>query len=122
MKRFVLHKHSDYGPTHWDLMLELDEALATWRISVDPLVISSGDQIETARIHDHRKAYLDHSGEVSGARGRVDMQDSGHLSVAEGDDDLWTFELFGSVLQGRFEMRRGSYDDGRWILQKVADQ
>jgi len=122
MRRFVLHKHSGYGPTHWDLMLEIDGALATWRIDADPLAISPGGRIEAARIHDHRKAYLDYSGEVSGARGRVDPQDSGQLSVASGDDDLWTFELGGSVLRGRFELRRISGDDDRWVLQPVVDQ
>ena len=122
MRRFVLHKHSGYGPTHWDLMLEIDDALATWRIDADPLAISPDGQIEAARIHDHRKAYLDYSGEVSGARGRVDPQDSGQLSIASGDDDLWTFELGGSVLRGRFELRCISGDDDRWVLRPVVDQ
>ena len=120
MRRFVLHKHGGYGPTHWDLMLEIDDALATWRIGVDPLAISPDGEIDTARIHDHRKAYLDYSGEVSGGRGRVASQDSGGLSIASCDDDLWTFELGGSILQGRFELRRIA--DDRWMLQKIVDQ
>jgi len=120
MRRFVLHKHSGCRPVHWDLMLEIDDALATWRIGVAPLAISPGRQIEAERIHDHRKAYLDYSGEVSGGRGRVEPQDSGQLSVSSDDYDLWTFELGGTILQGRFELRRIA--DDRWTLQRVVDQ
>ena len=120
MRRFVLHKHSGCGEVHWDLMLEIDDALATWRIGADPLAISPGGRIETARIHDHRKAYLDYSGAVSGGRGRVEPQDSGPLSVTSDDDDLWTFELGGTILQRRFELRRIA--DDRWTLQRVVDQ
>jgi len=121
MRRFVLHKHSDCGPVHWDLMLEIDDALATWRIAADPLAISPGGLIEAARIHDHRKAYLEYAGPVSGRRGRVEPQDSGQLSVTFCDDDLWTFELAGARLQGRFELRRIARDDDMWTLQRVLD-
>ena len=118
----MLHKHSGYGPVHWDLMLEIDDALATWRIEADPLAISPVGRIEATRIHDHRKAYLDYAGEVSGQRGRVAPQDSGQLSVTSGDGDLWTFKLGGSILQGRFELRRIDCDDDRWVLRRVVDQ
>ncbi|MDP6542787.1 MAG: DNA polymerase ligase N-terminal domain-containing protein [Phycisphaerae bacterium] len=117
----MLHKHSGCGEVHWDLMLEIDDALATWRIAADPLGISPGGRIEAARIHDHRKAYLDYSGPVSGRRGRVELQDSGQLSVAFCDDNLWAFELGASRLQGRFELRRDGHDDDKWTLQRVMD-
>jgi len=119
MKRFVLHRHSRFGPTHWDLMLEIDDALATWRIGAETLSILPGGEIDAARIQDHRKAYLDYSGAISGGRGRVEPHDSGQLAVTSEDIDLWTFELCGSILQGPFELRRIS--DDRWTLQWVAD-
>jgi len=121
MRRFVLHKHSGCGPVHWDLMLEIDDALATWRIAADPLGISPGGRIEAARIHDHRKAYLEYAGPVSGGRGRVELQDSGQLSVTFCDDDLWTFELSCSKLQGRFELRRVGCAGDAWTLERVLD-
>ena len=104
-------------------MLEAGDALATWRVADDPLGMSPGQRFEAAKIHDHRKAYLDYSGEISGGRGRVDMQDSGELSLASCDDDLWAVELGGTVLRGRFELRRVVGDN--WTLEKmekVADQ
>ncbi|MCP4375845.1 MAG: hypothetical protein GY794_06685 [bacterium] len=113
----MLHRHSDYGPTHWDLMLEVDDALATWQIESDPLAMLPAEPITATRIHDHRKAYLDYSGQVSGGRGRVAVADSGQLTVASEDDNLWTFELRGSILQGRFELRAVSGNDNRWTLR-----
>ena len=122
MRRFVLHKHSGYGPTHWDLMLEIDEALATWRIAADPLAASPGEPIEAVRIHDHRKAYLDYEGDVSNDRGEVRAQDAGALSDLSCDADLWTFESGGAILKGRFEMRRVDADADAWVLRGVMDQ
>ena len=121
MRRFVLHRHSGCRPVHWDLMLETGDALATWRITADPLAISPGGPIEAIRIHDHRKAYLDYAGAISGDRGRVEPQDSGQFSVTSDDDDLWTFELSGARLHGRFELRRIAGDDAGWTLRQVAD-
>ena len=103
-------------------MLEAGDALATWRIADDPLGVSPGDEIRAVRIHDHRKAYLDYAGEVSGGRGRVAPQDTGRLSVASCGEDLWAFELGGAVLQGRFEMRRAAGDEDAWVLRGIMDQ
>jgi len=122
MRRFILHKHSGCGPTHWDLMLEDGQSLATWRIAEDPLAVPRGESIEAVRIHDHRKAYLDYRGEVSGGRGRVDPQDAGALSLASSREDVWTFELGGAVLKGRFEMRRISPGGDKWMLRVTMDQ
>ncbi len=122
MKRFVLHKHSGHGPTHWDLMLEIDQALATWRLGEDPLAVSPGSQVDALKIHDHRKAYLDYVGQVNRGRGRVDPQDAGRLNVVSCDEGLWTFELSGAVLQGRFELRRVDAGTDSWTLRGIMDQ
>jgi hypothetical protein len=103
-------------------MLEIEQTLATWRIADDPLAISPGEQIRAVRIHDHRKAYLDYVGDVSGGRGRVEPQDAGRLSVGSRGGDLWTFELSGAVLQGRFEMLRIAGDEDAWVLREIMDQ
>ena len=93
-------------------MLETHAALATWSLQADPLAAMP---LQAVQIHDHRKAYLDYSGPVSGDRGRVDPQDSGTLTVISREENLWTFELGGTVLSGRFELRRVAGD--RWMFQ-----
>ena len=107
MSRFVIHRHSGYGPVHWDLMLECGEALATWRIEADPLTASSGRPIEATRIAGHRKAYLDYEGPIAGGRGRVDVVDRGQLHILSSSKDLWELELDGEIFCGRFELLRG---------------
>jgi hypothetical protein len=103
-------------------MLEVDQALATWRLGEDLLEISPGAEVDAIKIHDHRKAYLDYTGEVNRDRGRVDPQDAGQLNVVSCDEGLWTFELSGAVLQGRFELRRIPAGRDSWTLREIMDQ
>jgi hypothetical protein len=73
MPRYVILEH-DHPRRHWDLMLEVGEALRTWRLEGWP---ENGVQIRAEPIGDHRIAYLDYEGPVSGNRGRVQRRDEG---------------------------------------------
>jgi hypothetical protein len=77
MPRFVILDH-DHPVPHFDLMLESGEKLRTWRLLGDP---SSINTIPAELLGDHRIAYLDYEGPVSGGRGRVCRWDSGDYSV-----------------------------------------
>ena len=79
MRRSVLLLHTglppDRGPgDHLDWMLERDAAasrrLVTFRLEVRPDTPDRSDFV-AERIADHRVAYLDHEGPVSGGRGTV---------------------------------------------------
>lgn len=73
MPRYVILEH-DHPRRHWDLMLEAGEALCTWRLEAWP---EDGVRIRAEPIGQHRKAYLDYEGTVSGGRGRVQRRDMG---------------------------------------------
>jgi DNA polymerase Ligase (LigD) len=73
MPRYVILEH-DHPTRHWDLMLEADGALRTWRLAAWP---QDGMRIRALPIGDHRLAYLDYEGPVSGDRGRVQRRDEG---------------------------------------------
>jgi len=73
MPRYVILEH-DHPRRHWDLMLEAGEALLTWRLEAWP---KDGVRIRAEPIGDHRTAYLDYEGPVSGNRGRVQRRDEG---------------------------------------------
>lgn len=63
--RFVLLHHTGAPDgDHYDLMLERDGTLATWRVASPAL---DGAR----RIQDHRRAYLDYEGPLSEGRGEV---------------------------------------------------
>src|SRR5262245_44157065 len=79
MPRFVILEHDPL--LHWDLMLERDGVLRTWRLAESP-----GDSTAVAAgvSFDHRLVYLDYEGPISGNRGVVRQWDRGtYLVVVE---------------------------------------
>ena len=78
MPRFVILEH-DHPFPHWDLMLEAGAALQTWRLAEPP---TAGLAIDAASLSDHRPAYLDYEGPVSGERGTVRRWDAGVFTEA----------------------------------------
>jgi hypothetical protein len=72
MPRYVVLQHlmppSSGRESHYDLMLERDGMLLTWAITELP---QAGLRTAAKRLPDHRPAYLDYEGPVSGDRGEV---------------------------------------------------
>jgi hypothetical protein len=75
--RFVILKHTANGQTHFDLMLEVEgqQKLRTLQLPRWPLEV--GESCAAKQIGDHRRAYLEYEGEVSGGRGVVARVASG---------------------------------------------
>ncbi|HEV2971076.1 MAG TPA: DNA polymerase ligase N-terminal domain-containing protein [Pirellulales bacterium] len=63
---------------HWDLMLESGAALRTWALAAEP---ASDILIAAEQLPDHRLAYLDYEGPISGDRGTVIRWDAGHFEL-----------------------------------------
>jgi hypothetical protein len=76
MPRFVILEH-DHPSLHWDLMLQAGDVLQTWRLAHAP---KQGVIIEATALGDHRLAYLDYEGPVSGGRGVVKRWDCGEFT------------------------------------------
>ena len=110
MPRFVILEH-DHPALHWDLMLERGGALQTWRLARPPLRPHAA--ILAAALPDHRLAYLDYEGPVSGDRGTVTRWDRGEYEPTETADEL-ILNLAGERVQGRASLRllRG----GEWVF------
>ena len=80
--RYVILEH-DHPFLHWDFMIEENGVLTTWRM---PLALSAqAAQFEAQGIGDHRLAYLDYEGPVSGGRGKVARWDEGTYQTMAGD-------------------------------------
>ena len=87
MLRFVVLQHSGFGDPHFDLMFETSPGspLATWRCDQWPF----GEQPNLEPLGDHRRAYLDYEGPVSGNRGTVRRVESGtHVVIENGPEQL----------------------------------
>ena len=100
--RFVILRHKlpkthGRGGLHWDLMLEYEGVLRTWALDSPP-----GAQITTPAIQlpDHRLAYLDFEGDISGGRGQVTRWDCGNYEMVAESDEQLIFQVHGNVLQG----------------------
>lgn len=105
MPRFVILEH-DHPFLHWDLMLESEESLRTWRLSLPPG--ESTSDIPAEPLPAHRLHYLDYEGPVSGNRGSVQRWDFGTFD--------WLREE-----EGRLELSlKGNRTSGLAVLHQTA--
>ena len=101
MPRFVILEH-DWPERHWDLMLEAETSLRTWRLGA-PLV--PGADVAAESIGDHRLLYLDYEGPVSGNRGCVKRWDWGEFDWRTRADPV-VVVLSGNICKGTLEIRQ----------------
>ena len=102
--RFVILHHRLDAGEHWDLMLEQGDVLLTWQLLREP-VNRESLPIPARRIGNHRKAYLDYEGPLTGNRGTVRRVDSGSLDIIEGTAQGLRIVLTGKRLCGSFTLR-----------------
>jgi hypothetical protein len=102
MPRYAILEH-DHPVLHWDLMLEVGPALRTWRLSAPPL---PGQTVAAEASFDHRLAYLDYEGPVSGGRGTVTAWDRGTFEGAADGPQRVVVRLRGGRLCGTLHLER----------------
>ena len=108
MSRFVILEH-DHPFLHWDLMLECGDVLRTWRLLAEPVM---GAEIAAEPLADHRAAYLDYEGPVTGNRGTVQRWDSGEYELTQDSPRRISFQLTGRKFTGTAVL----IEDGeRWV-------
>jgi hypothetical protein len=103
MPQFVILRHDAPQGVHFDFMLEVGGILKTWALHDPPRPAAD---IPGDALPDHRLAYLDYEGPVSGSRGSVERWDRGHYTVERQDDAEWIVQLAGTRLSGRAILRR----------------
>jgi hypothetical protein len=108
MPRFVVLTH-DHPFLHWDLMLEQGGALRTWRLKKPP---DAQGRIAAEALPDHRLAYLDYEGPVSGGRGTVERWDAGTYEVLESTANRLVVRFAGKRLVGVAPLRWWSTKGG----------
>jgi len=134
MARFVLLYHDCPDdvprPSHCDLMLESGGCLRTWvlaelprewavvvsrlpeRVASLPMV-ADDSMVAAEPLGDHRLAYLDYEGPVSGNRGSVRRLDRGTFETIDQTPSGWEVALAGGLLRGRVSLRRPTDDELR---------
>lgn len=116
MPQFVLLEH-DHPELHWDFMLERDDVLLTWRLDCIP---NDAAEIAAVSLPDHRAAYLDYEGPVSGDRGSVSRIDRGYYERLEFEDAKVRVRLQGDRLNGTAQLLKipadGSLGSSAWRM------
>ena len=84
-------------------MFEVGGALRTWATEFAPDERQEG---EALALPEHRLAYLEYEGPVSGGRGTVTRWDAGDYCVIREEPDQWVLDLAGARLRGRLSLER----------------
>ncbi|MEX2025886.1 MAG: DNA polymerase ligase N-terminal domain-containing protein [Pirellulaceae bacterium] len=114
MPRFVVLDHEtppDYDrPPHFDLMLEAGTELRTFALLRWP---AAGETVLCEQLADHRLAYLDYEGPISGGRGHVTRHDAGEYDIVKETSHSLVLELSGQRLHGTLTLMWLA-DSQRW--------
>ena len=102
MPRFALLRHAPPPDSphavHWDLFLEDGDTLLTWALAELPVAQRT---IAARSLPNHRLAYLDYQGPVSGNRGTVTRTDAGSFAWRHRREDEIVIQLDGRLLHGQ---------------------
>lgn len=117
MPRFVILRHEmppghERG-AHFDLMLEANGVLRTWSL---PELPADGRIVQAEALPDHRLAYLDYEGLVSGNRGSVRRVDEGDYEIIEDSADVLEILCSGKGLRGTLRLRRAPGSSSAWLI------
>lgn len=113
MGRFVILEH-DHPHRHWDLMLEAGDRLRTWRLAAPP---ADEITVDAEAAPDHRHAYLDYEGPVSGGRGTVVRWDAGTFTTELDEPERLVVVLAGGRYCGRVCLSCDA--EGSWTLKRM---
>jgi hypothetical protein len=109
-------------------MLETGETLRTWAIPVLPndwakagtrsgyAEISQSNTVAVQNIGDHRLAYLDYEGPVSGDRGSVRRLDMGVFTTRHESAERWEITVEGQFLHGEITLQQIAPKGTDWQL------
>ena len=115
--KFVIHHHVTV-PEHYDLMLEEEDSLLTFRIERgDVGKLATGTPFTAERINDHRKHYLSYEGPVSCNRGHVSFFDRGEYEKILSAITSFTIVFSGEKINGSYRFSR-LQDEKYWTIQR----
>ncbi|MHC4443890.1 MAG: DNA polymerase ligase N-terminal domain-containing protein [Planctomycetota bacterium] len=120
--QFVILRHEGWDSLHWDLMFDMGDVLATWQFPANPCPVGAGEvkyPLRVSRLPDHRRAYLDYEGPLSGDRGMVRRVDGGRYTLEERSSAVWTVRMAGRLLSGRYQLTLVAGADAVWEWHRL---
>ena len=111
------HELARGDATHWDLMLEWSTGLRTWALACEP---AYGMTCDAEQLADHRLAYLEYEGSVSGNRGHVTRWDAGEYEIVSQAEDFLNLTLHGPSLPCHLSLARKKGDRNHFWRVSVS--
>ncbi len=111
--KFVIQKHTRGSDIHWDLMLEADEALETYRLSLPPERLMK-EKSPAEKIFEHPLKFLTYEGAVNEGAGNVEITDRGTYKLLQQQQKYIEMEMDGEILEGRFELKHTG--ENEWLF------
>jgi hypothetical protein len=115
MRRFVVLYHETPAgsarETHFDFMLEHNGALRTWALEKIP---ATDEFVMAEQLPDHRLAYLEYEGEITGDRGRVSRVEGGQYELTTESETEITVQLHGGKMLGALRLTRDNQNAHLW--------
>ena len=117
-KQFVIQKHITPDGGHWDLMLQIEDTLWTWRLHHSPEHIQD-TPIAAEKIADHPLRFLTYEGSVQNHTALVKIADKGTFRITKQTDKEIEFEADGKTLSGQFQLHLEQ--DEIWSLLRIHE-
>lgn len=115
-EEFVILEHTGTSGVHWDLMLEDEGALLTWRLDVSPEEIGS-EPVRAEQINNHSLRFLEYEGPVEKNTGIVRGVDKGACEWVLKEEAVLTFILGGQKMSNHYQLKRNG-SGPIWLLSK----
>ena len=112
-KRFVIQEHRTAAEVHWDLMIESDCTLQTYRLDKAPEEILHNSS-NAVKICDHSLKFLTYQGQVNKGRGNVRIIETGTYKILQEKRGLIELNLNGQILKGKSTLTHIKNDN--WLL------
>jgi bifunctional non-homologous end joining protein LigD len=110
-RKFVIQEHTTPRGIHWDLMLESDGVLLTFRLEEPPAAVLE-HAVQAQKIFDHPLRFLTYEGPVQQETGRVRIVDRGLYQDRSQTNDSWRLYFEGETLDGDFLLTQ--IEDALW--------
>jgi hypothetical protein len=115
-KKFVIQQHAQGPYIHWDLMLETDGILQTYRLDKSPQQLADDPAAGAVKISNHPLKFLTYEGLVNKGLGEVSISDSGEYEIIRQSNDQIELDLTGKILKGKFTLTH--LDSDNWQFAK----
>jgi hypothetical protein len=119
-KQFVVQEHRRGEDVHWDMMLEDEGSLSTYRFPLPPKEITASPVI-VEKIFDHDPKFLAYEGPVNKGMGTVHIVDSGSFQMIEKTEIMVRVRMEGKILCGEFVFEHIERDQWQFLRLSVKE-